>query len=184
MQQAPVVVAPYDAELFGHWWFEGPQFLEAAIRELVAGGLQLCSPSDILREEPLLQVCTPLDSSWGKGGDDRTWRNAKTEWIVEGVNRASTRMSDLTSGPPFRDEAGVRQAARELLLAQASDWPFMITNGSFEAYAQNRVRDHLSAFGQLVEGIQSGAPVDALVRERWARAPIFGDLDPRAFATA
>jgi len=182
MRCAPVVVAPYDAELFGHWWFEGPQFLEAAIRELVASGLGLRTPSDILRGEPLMQVCAPAESSWGRGGDDRTWRNSKTGWIVDAVNGATAQMMDLVSAPAFRDRAAVRQAARELLLAQASDWPFMITNGSFEAYGEQRVREHLTAFEQLVERLRGRSPVGELVRERWRRAPVFEKLDLGSFA--
>ena len=129
-----------------------------------------------------MQVCAPAESSWGRGGDDRTWRNSKTGWIVDAVNGATAQMMDLVSAPAFRDRAAVRQAARELLLAQASDWPFMITNGSFGAYGEQRVREHLTAFEQLVERLRGRSPVGELVRERWRRAPVFEKLDLGSFA--
>jgi 1,4-alpha-glucan branching enzyme len=187
MRRAPMVVAPYDAELFGHWWFEGPEFLEAAIREMVAGGLRLRTPGEILRDEPLLQVGAPAESSWGRGGDARTWSNPKTDWIVKAVNRASSEMGELVElvssiGASAGQAAGIRQAARELLLAQASDWPFMITNGTFAGYAERRVQDHLAAFEQVRLALGSGRPVDELAAERRVRTPLFEDLDPMAFA--
>ncbi len=188
MRRAPIVVAPYDAELFGHWWFEGPEFLEAALREMVVGGIRLRSPGEILREEPVLQVGSPAESSWGRGGDARTWSNPKTDWIVAAVNRASSQMEEMTalgsSGASAGQATGIRQAARELLLAQASDWPFMITNGTFGAYAEGRVREHLEAFERLRQALRNGLPIDELAAQRWIRAPLFETLDPWAFAEA
>jgi len=187
MQRPAAIVAPYDAELFGHWWFEGPRFLEAVLRELSQSELRLATPADVLRGEPLLEVGAPAASSWGKGGDDRTWLNPRTGALVHSVNRAGLELRELVSsfGRLARSRCSdLRQAARELLLAQASDWLFLVANQTFAGYAEARVREHLEAFGRLASGIRSQKDIAGLVSDRARRWPIFEMLDVEPFAEA
>ena len=174
--QAPVITVPFDAELFGHWWFEGPQFLEALLR-LAAGScaVALRTPGDVLRDSPILEVGSPVTSSWGRGGFGQTWLNPETDELVGAVTTAGENFVTALAVGSVGGRA-LRQAARELLLAQASDWPFIVTAGTFADYARARVADHLAALDALLAGADS-----SLSLEREQRYPIFPVLDLNAF---
>ena len=123
---APVVVSPYDAELFGHWWFEGPEFIEGVMRAAAAAPeLDVVSGQHILGAEPVLQIATPSESSWGDNGYHGVWLNPQNDWVHPHLHMAEERMRQavrLFANPtPLQDRA-LRQMARELLLAQSSDW--------------------------------------------------------------
>lgn len=161
MPMPPVLVSPYDAELFGHWWFEGPQWLYHVLRTLGSedGDLQLITPSEYLAAHPVQQRAMPTTSSWGKNGYGEHWLNSKTQWLWPPIHEASARMSrtaaharDLASGS--LEDRTMRQAARELMLAQGSDWPFAITNGTTEEYAKRRFLDHLARFHDLIDDFE------------------------------
>src|SRR5208282_113628 len=120
----------------------------------------LVSPSDCLVHRPSLQVAMPSASSWGEEGYWRVWLNEKNEWIYPHLRVAQERMTELArrfpsgvppagaeaSSPRLLQERALRQAARELLLAQASDWPFMLRTGTSPDYARKRVKEHLLRF--------------------------------------
>lgn len=151
-----LVVAPFDSELYGHWWFEGPAFLEALFRELAAGGLvRAITPSDWLAEHADAPVARIPAGSWGDGGDYRVWLSRANDWLWPEVHAAEQRMTELIEHglmPP----AALNQAARELLLAEASDWPFILYFQTAADYAKERVRRHLERFNALAVG--SGNP--------------------------
>ncbi|HSU57220.1 MAG TPA: DUF1957 domain-containing protein, partial [Candidatus Dormibacteraeota bacterium] len=94
LDQPPIVISPYDAELFGHWWYEGPEFLDLFVRKAYYDqkAFLLRTPGDFLREHPRLQVATPAASSWGEEGYWRVWLNEKNEWIYPHLNAAQERM--------------------------------------------------------------------------------------------
>ncbi len=153
-----VLVSPYDAELFGHWWFEGPQWLYYVMRDLGhgEGDVQPITPSEYLAAHPVQQRATPTPSSWGKNGYSEHWMNPKTQWLWQPIHEASARMARTVAAVealalgPLEDRA-LRQAARELMLLQGSDWPFAITNGTTEEYAKRRFSDHLARFHELLD---------------------------------
>jgi 1,4-alpha-glucan branching enzyme len=170
-QQSGLVVAPFDAELFGHWWFEGPAWLEALFREL--GEVRPVTPGDWLREHGAqLPVARLPATTWGAGGDYRVWLSAANDWIYPELHAAEGRMRELAARP---DTAPVRlnQAARELMLAQASDWPFILYGQTAVEYAGREVRRHLAWFGELADGT---ADPDQFLPEDG----IFPELDARA----
>lgn len=180
-------VAPFDAELFGHWWFEGPRFLDAVTRAAAepASGVALVTPRQLLVTEPLLQVVAPSPSSWGAGGHRASWIDPRNAWVVREVRDAAERMAALvrdhgTGASPWMRRA-LAQAGREALLAMASDWSFILRAETVSSYAEGRVREHLARFAALAGQIVSGAvDVDALAAcER--EDPIFGSFDPRWF---
>ncbi|HEX9047954.1 MAG TPA: 1,4-alpha-glucan branching protein domain-containing protein, partial [Verrucomicrobiae bacterium] len=152
LDRPPMVVAPYDAELFGHWWYEGPEFLDFLVRKLCdepGGMLSLITPAEYLKRHPTNQIATPGASSWGEEGYWRVWLNESNEWIYPHLQVAQERMTELAS--QFAEAEGLtaralRQAARELLLAQASDWPFILRAKTSPEYASRRVKDHLLRF--------------------------------------
>ena len=133
MDRHPIIVAPYDAELFGHWWFEGPEWINHLLRQIAFGQRTLitATPSEYLAERDESQGSTPVASSWGAGGYNQVWINRKNDWIAPELLRVSHRLERLAHSR--LNATGVErrllnQAAREALLAQASDWAFMIKN--------------------------------------------------------
>lgn len=156
LDRPPLVLAPYDAELFGHWWYEGPEFLNYFVRKAFYDQKTfiLTTPDDYLRRHDTLQVATPSASSWGEEGYWRVWLNEGNEWIYPHLRVAQTRMTELAdrfSKPTPVQERALRQAGRELLLAQSSDWPFILRTGTSPDYATRRVKDHLHRFLALYE---------------------------------
>jgi 1,4-alpha-glucan branching enzyme len=155
----PVVVAPYDAELFGHWWFEGPLFLEAAFRRLheARAEIEPITLHEYLVRHPACVQATPSPSSWGAGGYGEVWvgpEAAPTWRHVHHATRYAKWLVDRYGDAQGRRGEALDQAIRELLLLQSSDWPFILKMGTTVGYAQARLRSHvhrLRHLGHLVE---------------------------------
>ncbi len=160
MDRKPLIMAPYDAELFGHWWYEGPLWLERLIRNIQKEQqiFRLVTPTEYLEEYPVNQVCLPSMSSWGRKGYNEVWLNDSNQWIYPRLHSASLIMEMMARRDPANglERRALKQVARELLLAQASDWPFMISNGSTARYARSRLETHLHRFDKLTEEIHNG----------------------------
>ena len=187
MGRNPIVVSPYDAELFGHWWFEGPQFLNYLIRKIHydQDEVRLATPMDYLNEYPDNQHQHVSTSSWGAEGYNRVWINAETEWMYVHQHIAEDRMIELAKAHPQAEGLlwrALNQAARELLLAESSDWAFIITTATSVQYAIKRFRDHIHRFTKLYEMIQSNAVNEAWLAEVESRDTIFAEIDYRVYA--
>jgi len=151
MDRPPLVLSPYDAELFGHWWYEGPEFLNLFLRKAVYDqqDFTLTTPGEFLGRYPMQQIATPSASSWGEEGYWKLWLNESNQWIYPHLHVAQERMTNLARRFPQAaglTERALRQAARELLLAQASDWPFILRTGTSPDYARKRLKEHLLRF--------------------------------------
>jgi 1,4-alpha-glucan branching enzyme len=185
MDRKPFIVAPYDAELFGHWWYEGPVWLDRLIRKVQEeqNTFRLITPSEYLKEYPVNQVCLPSMSSWGHRGYNEVWLNDSNQWIYPRLHSASSTMEMLARRDPSDDVEirALNQAARELLLAQASDWPFMISNGSTARYARTRLETHLERFSELAEEIQKGEIDQGGLQRMEELDNIFKSIDYRSF---
>ena len=188
IQAAPLVVAAYDAELYGHWWYEGPEFLETVFRRCryVTDSFGLCTLGEYKNEHPAGQVCMPSSSSWGDKGYFEVWLNGSNDWIYRHLHKAEERMVALATtwhdnAPEADILAALNQAARELLLAQSSDWAFLMTTGTAAPYAEKRTRNHLHRFTTLYQMIRSGSVNPDVVAGLYAMNPIFPDIDFRAF---
>lgn len=187
MDRPPLIVSPYDAELFGHWWYEGPEFLDYFVRKTIYDQqtVRLTTPWEYLRLHPTQQVAKPGASSWGEEGYWKVWLNETNQWIYPHLDIAQERMTKLTRRFPKASgltERALKQAARELLLAQASDWPFILRTGTSPDYARKRVKDHLLRFIALHEQL-TATRVDA----KWlskieAMDNIFPDVNYRYWA--
>jgi len=183
-----LVCAPYDAELFGHWWFEGPLWLEHVAREMVRGGVTPATLGEALAGVPPRATLALPEGSWGEGGDHRVWLNRDTEWTWDRVYSAEAEWAaHLAAGRTAKGDLArvLTQATRELLLLQASDWQFLITTGTARDYAERRVAEHYADFKRLSEmarGLASGeslSPDDANSLRRLEREDFcFPDLDP------
>jgi 1,4-alpha-glucan branching enzyme len=184
--QPPVVVSPYDAELFGHWWFEGPHFLDHVIRKAASHQSQfrLAALSDLLGEYPSPICLQPAASSWGEQGYQQMWLNERTQWLYRHQHQAERCMVELAR--EFPDAEGplrraLNQAARELLLAQSSDWPFLISRQTAVPYAVRRFREHIHRFHQLREQISSQAIDEGCLQTVESQDSLFPRLDYRVF---
>jgi 1,4-alpha-glucan branching enzyme len=193
MDRPPVMVAPYDSELFGHWWFEGPLFLESLCRRLATEvpELRTVTPHDYLALHPSVQRQEPCPSTWGAEGYNKVWLNGANAGIYRHLHHAERRMERLVDRFPAAVGARKRaldQAARELLLAQSSDWAFIVTSATAVPYAVRRVREHLARFERLANAAESDSASAETIEEILAaeRAsgcePIFPWLDYRVFA--
>ena len=182
-----VIVTPYDAELFGHWWFEGPDFLDRVVRKSCTRrtGYRLSTPTDVMNGSPTFQVAMPGASSWGAFGYSDTWLNERNSWIWPAIHRASRTMAEIASARV--DAQGIErrvlnQMARELVLASASDWPFIITMDTMVGYAKRRVHEHLARFDQLAASLSNGGLDEATLIQYEADDKIFPLIDYTHFA--
>jgi 1,4-alpha-glucan branching enzyme len=187
LDRPPLVLAPYDAELFGHWWYEGPEFLDLFVRKAYFDQktFHLITPQEYLLRHPTNQVATPAASSWGEGGYWRMWLNETNEWIYSHLQVAQERMTELArlfSQPDPLQTRALQQAARELLLAQASDWPFILRTGTSPDYARQRVKEHLLAFSKLYEQLKAGRLDEPRLAELESRDNLFPQVNFRYWA--
>lgn len=171
---AAMVATTFDSELFGHWWAEGVDWLALVLREL--GDLTLTS-AELLASAPPTERIALRQGSWGKDGDHSTWRNADTEWMWRELAQMADELAALTTPAP----AGLRaraasQAVRELLLAQSSDWPFLVTTGQAAAYASERFRTHATRFRRALAIARTGTRVnEAELRDLERTDDVFPD---------
>jgi 1,4-alpha-glucan branching enzyme len=158
--QEGIIVSAYDTELFGHWWFEGAAWLKEVLRLFCSSSeVRLTTASNYLLQHPPEEVINLPESSWGEGGAHWTWLNPNTEWMWPLIHRAERWMEELVERHP--DAKGnlrevLNQAARELLLLEASDWPFLISTGQAKEYASGRFQGHLARFNHLAAIADSG----------------------------
>ncbi len=153
----PVIHACFDTELFGHWWYEGLDWLRGVLDAAEARpDIELVTPSGYLDlvGGSVSDGLWPGETSWGLRESFYTWRNPLTEEMLEKVNRCDARMRDTAAHPPDLEAEPQRraldQALRELLLLQGSDWPFMVTREQAGDYARERFSAHLERFEQLL----------------------------------
>ncbi len=186
--QYGIIVSAYDTELFGHWWFEGILWLKEVLRSLSRDPeVELTTPSSYLEEHPPTEAMAIPESSWGLGGAHWTWFNPETEWmwpLIHNAERTMEEMVELYPDAPDTMREFLNQAARELLLLQASDWPFLISTGQAKDYAMGRFQQHLARFNHLISIARRGetSPQDwEFLKEISGVDNPFPDIDYRLF---
>jgi 1,4-alpha-glucan branching enzyme len=171
--------------LFGHWWFEGVDWLAGVLRRLATSEkVELTTASAFLEENPPQTVLNLPEGSWGAGGNHFVWDNADTHWVWPIIHAAESRMKAAVGGheDASDDERKVlNQAARELLLLQSSDWPFLITTGQAKEYAIQRFQQHVDRFDALLDSLEKGSPDVELAEQIWEKDKVFPDIDFRWF---
>ncbi|MGD0959001.1 MAG: 1,4-alpha-glucan branching protein domain-containing protein [Methylomonas sp.] len=189
MSAPPIIVAPYDAELFGHWWYEGPDWLESVLRLLGEDpqSLRASACAEALDWPWPLHSATPAASSWGEHGHAAVWLNPNTEWIYPLLHKACAELEQLAADLKGRtvnnlQRRALNQAARSLLLAQASDWPFILHAGTTVDYAKKNITDHLARFNYLHDAIRKNRINERYVAALEVMDDIFPDLDFRDYA--
>jgi len=189
MDRPPIIVSPYDAELYGHWWYEGPLFLNDLYRQLAFDQdvVEAISPGDYLARHPTNQMATPAASSWGRKGYSDQWCNESNAWTYRHLHVAAERMVELARKNVESDQPLIRralnQAARELMLAQSSDWSFIMSTGTTVPYATRRFNEHVVRFNRLAEGLGKGQVDDGFVAALEATDNLFPHIDYRLYAT-
>jgi 1,4-alpha-glucan branching enzyme len=179
-----LVSAAYDTELFGHWWFEGVTWLQEVLRTLAkSDAVEMTGAAQYVREHPPEDVVALPEGSWGQQGTHFTWMNADTSWMWPMINGAQRRIEDIVARAAGTQQTpAMAQLARELLLLESSDWPFLVTTGQAREYAELRFSQHMERFNQLADQIEQGRVDDALVADLWERDKLFPDVDLRDFA--
>ncbi|MBE2179044.1 MAG: DUF1957 domain-containing protein [Chthoniobacterales bacterium] len=183
----PVLVSPYDAELFGHWWFEGPEFLNLFLRKAAYDQqvFDLATPSDYLADHEVLQVVQPCASSWGNRGYWEVWLDQSNAWIYPHLHAAARRMIGMARKHSKTRTRWIKetlqQMARELLLAQSSDWAFLMRTGTAKDYASKRSRDHLLRFNRLHDNLSAGHSDEDFLAACRDRDNIFPEIEWRYY---
>ncbi|NIA11790.1 MAG: DUF1957 domain-containing protein [Nitrospiraceae bacterium] len=175
----PLIVSPFDAELFGHWWFEGPEFLYYMFKEIenhkVIKPIFLKEYLSLYPENPL---CQPSTSSWGDRRYFDVWVNGGNDWVYYYLIGMAKTLNRL-KGSVKRNERNTRilnQMLRELLLAQSSDWTFLITMGTASSYAERRLKGHISNFEELRRMVEGGRFDEEKLRRIEGRDSIFQEI--------
>lgn len=189
MDQKPLVVATYDAELFGHWWYEGPQFLDYLLRKTVCDSKQvtLITPSEYLARYPNQDRAHLPMSTWGRNGYGEVWLNERNGWIYRHLHQAERDLIEAVSSQQETCRLDVnsdlvkrrclKQAARELMLAQSSDWAFILDGQTVVEYAVRRIHNHLVRLRELLALFYQEQPDEERLVEMEAAFPVFPDLD-------
>src|SRR3989339_575716 len=186
LKRKPIIVSMYDAELFGHWWYEGPDFIEFLFRKIHYDQktIKTITPSEYLQMYPENQVIQPSMSSWGDKGYNEVWLNGANDWIYRHLHKASERMIEIAVENPSAHglkKRALNQAARELLLAQSSDWAFIMTTGTMVAYACKRTKNHIYQFTKLYEQVKSNQIDEGFLRDLERRNNIFPNIDYKVY---
>jgi len=149
-----VLTAPYDAELFGHWWFEGIRFIKKVYQKLNgSSSVSVATAAEaVRRHKPAITISIP-EGSWGEGGFHYIWLNEHTDWTWKDLYRDELAALELVKKARASESGEFRelvtQIIRELLMAEASDWQFLISTFSARDYAEMRFSHHHRAFCRL-----------------------------------
>ena len=179
----PIVVSPYDAELYGHWWYEGPIFLEHIFRAMAISNFKSITPGKYLELYPMNQIVEVSMSSWGANGYYDVWVDGSNDYIYRHLHKAAEKMIEIAKLEP-RNEIEYRamnQMARELMMAQTSCWPFIMYTGTMVAYAQKKVSDHTNRLFKLYEDFKACNIDVKWLEEIEYRDNIFRNIDYRIY---
>jgi 1,4-alpha-glucan branching enzyme len=188
----PLAVSAYDAELFGHWWEEGPAWLEMVFRKMCCDQdkVRPVTPSEFLAENPRHQLLMPGMATWGKKATYETWLDGRdyrpNVWVYRHLFRISEEMAALATDRKSAEgveRRALNQAAREMMLAQSSDWPFLISMDQSSRYAEVRLIKHIGRARELLRQV-GNRQIDMKYLETLESADNFlrfDDMDYRVF---
>ncbi len=151
-----IIVAPYDGELFGHWWFEGPRWIYRVLKKLHNDSqIDLATCGEYLESHSPKAVVHIPEGSWGEGGFHYIWLNDWTKWTWKYIYEAEERFEELAGKFEGTENRQLKeildQAAVELLLLQSSDWQFLISTWHARNYAEARTSLHYENFKRLCD---------------------------------
>jgi 1,4-alpha-glucan branching enzyme len=159
--QPGLVMVAFDTELFGHWWFEGINWIKDVIKKLrTYTAVSIETASEYLEAHQPQKAIELPESSWGAGGHFQVWYNNETEWmwpIIHDCEQEMARLEAQYRGGTALEQRALNQAVRELLLLQSSDWPFLVTTGQAYQYAKDRFNEHAERFSEIAKMIRTGS---------------------------
>lgn len=183
-----LVMVSFDTELFGHWWFEGVEFIKQVIRKFnnYLPQVERMTAGEYLKAHPPTEAIQIPESSWGQGGHFYVWQNHLTEWMWPIIHGCEKRIIDIASKYEKIPEdkllhRALNQLARENLLLQSSDWPFLITTWQAKDYATDRFREHVERFETIADMIESGNIDENALSEIESIDNCFPVIDYRAY---
>lgn len=186
-----IVVAPFDGELFGHWWFEGPRWIYMVLKSLAQDpDLQLVTGSEAIEKTAPMEVISIPEGSWGEGGFHWIWFNDWTKWTWQHLYESEAMMKKAAAlAANMPNSAGLfKQLAREFLLLESSDWQFLISTWSARDYAELRFSDHLERFIRLyhmVEQVAQNKPLSEdeiiFLQDCQQKDALFEEIDIKDF---
>jgi 1,4-alpha-glucan branching enzyme len=184
----PIVVSMYDAELYGHWWYEGTDFLEFFFKKMHHDQktVKMVTPSEYLSMHPDNQVVQPSMSTWGDKGYSEVWLNGTNDWMYRHLHKQVERMVELANKFPAADgtlRRALNQCAREVVLGMSSDWAFLMTMGTAKNYSTKRFVAHTHRFNGLYEQIMGNRLEEGWLKDLEWRDNIFPEMDYRVFST-
>ncbi|CAN5423476.1 glycoside hydrolase family 57 protein [soil metagenome] len=176
-----ITVAAFDTELFGHWWYEGPVWLEQVLRLLPLAGVRVTT---LRAAAQAGHVGAPVElpaSSWGTGKDWRVWAGPQVADIVDAAETLGKQLlSTVDARPTTLRDRRLDQLCREAYLALASDWAFMVSKNSAADYARSRIATHSARFERLRQALDTDPVRAAQVAAECARVDgPWGHLDAR-----
>jgi len=186
INRQPIIVAPYDAELFGHWWFEGPDFIYYLCKYVnKSKSIKMINPSEYLNIYKDNQITTPSMSTWGNKGYMDVWLNQSNDWIYKHLHECADKMVKMankyTNTKNNLTRRLLNQMARELLIAQTSCWAFIISTGTTVEYATKKIKEHIRRFIYIYNMIKNNKiNLDFLKTCEWCDN-IFPEIDYMSF---
>ena len=193
---ASILTAPFDAELFGHWWFEGPEWLKNVALEFAKpeSRVKLISCTDYLDQFPPNAYVALPEGSWGAESNNSVWLNEDTAWTWKHIYPAELAVQQMANSDLWRgnDTATrlVKQLCRELLLLESSDWQFLITTKAARDYAEKRFNTHLEQFRALLDTWRRFEATHQIALEKLQeleaielRDSVFPDIEPELWST-
>lgn len=180
-----LLMVSFDTELYGHWWFEGIEFIKQTIKKLDKT-VKRQTASEYLDENPPTAAVQMPESSWGQGGHFWVWQNHQTEWMWPVIHSAERRVETIVSKYPTVPQdkllhRALNQLVRESLLLQSSDWPFLVTTWQARDYAVERFRKHQQNFESLASMIENNSIDDGYLQQLEAVDNPFTHIDYRVF---
>ena len=176
-----LTVAAFDTELFGHWWHEGPAWLEAVLRALPEAGVRVTTLAGAVDAGLVGEPVAVPESSWGSGKDWRVWAGSQVADVVALNARVQEQLLAALSPGLVRDPLQDRLADQALLVL-SSDWAFMISKDSAAGYARDRAERHATRVADLSALLLDGKRTDAAALVEGWEHPVFGHLDARSLA--
>ena len=194
---ASILTAPFDAELFGHWWFEGPEWLKNVALEFAKpeSRIKLISCTDYLDQFPPAAYVALPEGSWGAESNNSVWLNEDTAWTWKHIYPAELAVQQMANSDLWRGNETatrlVKQICRELLLLESSDWQFLITTKAARDYAEKRFNTHLEQFRVLLDTWRRFEATRQISAEKLQeleaielRDSVFPEIDPELWVSS
>ncbi|MDT8861735.1 DUF1957 domain-containing protein [Alkalihalobacillus sp. MEB130] len=179
-----LMVTPFDAELFGHWWFEGPDWIGQLLKK-GEGKISFITPETYIdRHYQDFDTAHVSFSTWGRKGYGEVWVNEKNEYLYRHHHRMEVDLATsaaLFANPTKLEKRYLQQMVREWMLTVSSDWAFIMDGQSAVQYAHERFSTHLYRFDLTKERLLQGEVQEEWITKMEQSFPFLKDIDDRIF---